>query len=156
LVFDSWLERILIISILVFRFHFGFPSLWQVVSDITDLLGKPNISDFYPGLAQFDLQGIERQMMRLAKRFDRIFEQMIEKKLKMEGEGGKGSLDGGEKSKDFLQFLLELKDEEDAKTPLTMTGLKALLMVSLSSPPYIIGCLLLYTVLFCFSNEHTW
>ncbi|XP_010053416.1 flavonoid 3'-monooxygenase CYP75B137 [Eucalyptus grandis] len=100
----------------------------QVVSDITDLLGKPNISDFYPGLAQFDLQGIERQMIGLAKRFDRIFEQMIEKKLKMEGEGGKGSLDGGEKSKDFLQFLLELKDEEDAKTPLTMTGLKALLM----------------------------
>ncbi|KAF8032873.1 hypothetical protein BT93_D1682 [Corymbia citriodora subsp. variegata] len=100
----------------------------QVVSDITDLLGKPNISDFYPSLARFDLQGIERQMKELAKSFDGIFEQMIEKRLKMDREGGNGSLDGGENSRDFLQFLLELKDEEDAKTPLTMTGLKALLM----------------------------
>ncbi|KAF8032876.1 hypothetical protein BT93_D1685 [Corymbia citriodora subsp. variegata] len=105
----------------------------QVVSDMTDLLGKPNISDFYPYLAQFDLQGIERQMKGLVKRFDQIFEQMIEKRLKMEREDRNGSLDGGEKSKDFLQFLLELKDEEDAKTHLTMTGLKALLMASFSS-----------------------
>ncbi|KAL3743206.1 hypothetical protein ACJRO7_018499 [Eucalyptus globulus] len=93
----------------------------QVVSDMTELLAKPNISDFYPSLARFDLQGIERQMKGLVKRFDGIFEKMIQQRLKMEREGGSGC-------QDFLQFLLKLKDEEDAKTPLTMTGLKALLM----------------------------
>ncbi|XP_030524726.1 flavonoid 3'-monooxygenase CYP75B137-like [Rhodamnia argentea] len=94
----------------------------QAISNLTKLLGKPNISDFYPSLARFDLQGIERQMKGLAKRFDGIFEKMIEQRLKMQRDGGI------EESKDFLQFLLEWKDEEDAKTPLTMTGLKGLLM----------------------------
>ncbi|XP_010053414.2 flavonoid 3'-monooxygenase CYP75B137, partial [Eucalyptus grandis] len=93
----------------------------QVVSDMTELLGKPNVSDFYPGLARFDFQGIEKRMKGLGKRFDGIFEKMIAQRLRMER-------DGRSHCKDFLQFLLELKDEEDAKTPLTMTGLKALLM----------------------------
>nr|AYN73068.1 CYP706C55 [Eucalyptus cladocalyx] len=100
----------------------------QAVSSLTKLLGKPNISDFYPSLARFDLQGIERQMKGLAKRFDGIFQKMIEQRLKMQRENGSESLDGGEENKDFLQFLLNLKDEEDAQTQLTTTGLKALLM----------------------------
>ncbi|KAF8032878.1 hypothetical protein BT93_D1687 [Corymbia citriodora subsp. variegata] len=100
----------------------------QAVSNLTKLLGKPNISDFYPSLARFDLQGIERQMKGLAKRFDEIFEKMIEQRLKMQRENGSESMEGGGEKKDFLQFLLNLKDEEDAQTPLTMTGLKALLM----------------------------
>ncbi|XP_059641344.1 flavonoid 3'-monooxygenase CYP75B137-like [Cornus florida] len=91
----------------------------QVAAEITCLMGKPNLSDFYPGLARFDLQGIEKQMNGLVVRFDRMFDIMIDQRLKMDGQGG---------TKDFLQFLLQLKDEGDAKTPLTMTHLKALLM----------------------------
>ncbi|GLT91006.1 hypothetical protein SLE2022_089160 [Rubroshorea leprosula] len=30
----------------------------EVISDITELLGLPNISDFFPALARFDLQGL--------------------------------------------------------------------------------------------------
>lgn len=100
----------------------------QAMSNLTKLLGKPNISDFYPSLARFDLQGIERQMKGLAKRFDGICEKMIQQRLKMQTESGSESLDGGEERKDFLWFLLNWKDEEDAKIPLTLTGLKALLM----------------------------
>uniref|UniRef100_A0A5B7BIH9 Putative geraniol 8-hydroxylase-like n=1 Tax=Davidia involucrata TaxID=16924 RepID=A0A5B7BIH9_DAVIN len=91
----------------------------QLVAEMTSLLGKPNISDFYPGLARFDLQGIQKQMRGLTQRFDRIFDSMIDQRLKM---------DSGEDRKDFLQFLLKLKDEGDAKMPLPMTHLKALLM----------------------------
>ncbi|XP_030947922.1 geraniol 8-hydroxylase-like [Quercus lobata] len=94
----------------------------EVVSEMTELLGKPNISDFYPGLARFDLQGIKKQMDGLAKRFDRIFDVMINQRLKIDKEGG------SKDSKDFLQFLLKLKDEGDSKTPMTMIHLKALLM----------------------------
>ncbi|KAF3448400.1 hypothetical protein FNV43_RR09113 [Rhamnella rubrinervis] len=90
----------------------------EIVAEITELLGKPNVSDFYPGLARFDLQGIAKQMDGLAGRFDGIFDRVI-------GEQAKG---GGEKRKDFLDFLLRLKDENDAKTPFTMNHLKALLM----------------------------
>ncbi|KAM3687085.1 hypothetical protein ACJW31_10G049900 [Castanea mollissima] len=94
----------------------------EVVSEMTELLGKPNISDFFPGLARFDLQGIKKKMDGLAKRFDRIFHVMINQRLKIDKEGG------SKDSKDFLQFLLKWKDEGDSKTPMTMIHLKALLM----------------------------
>ncbi|CAK9173162.1 unnamed protein product [Ilex paraguariensis] len=94
----------------------------QVVTEMTELLGMPNVSDFYPGLARFDLQGIKKKMKGLAERFDRIFETMIDQRVKMDSATAK-------ESKDFLQVLLQLKDEGDAKMPLTMTHLKALLMV---------------------------
>ncbi|KAM5572788.1 flavonoid 3'-monooxygenase CYP75B137-like [Rosa sericea] len=95
----------------------------QVVGEMTELLAKPNVSDFYPGLARFDLQGVFKQMEGLGKRFDAIFERVIDQRLRMEKEGAKE-----EGSKDFLTFLLRLKEEGDSKTPFTMTHLKALLM----------------------------
>lgn len=95
----------------------------QLVMEITELLGKPNISDFYPGLARFDLQGVRKKMKGLALRFDRIFNSVIEQRIEMDKQSGN---EGG---KDFLQLLLNLKDEEDSQTPFTMTHLKALLMV---------------------------
>ncbi|XLS44654.1 hypothetical protein HN51_001519, partial [Arachis hypogaea] len=90
----------------------------EVVAEMTALLGKPNVSDFFPALARFDLQGVEKQMHALVPRFDGIFERMIGKRVE----------EGNKKSTDFLQFLLDLKDEGDSKTPLTMVQLKSLLM----------------------------
>lgn len=101
----------------------------QVIAEMTQLLGTPNISDFYPGLARFDFQGIEKKMKGLVKRLDVIFDGMIDQRSKINGEGGTGAGDGAKQSKDFLEFLLQLKDEGHAKTPLTMVHVKALLMV---------------------------
>lgn len=91
----------------------------QVVSEMTELLGKPNISDFYPGLARFDLQGSAKKMKGLVHRFDGIFDTIINRRVKMDGS----------ESKDFLQFLLKLKVQGNEEVPFTMTHLKALLMV---------------------------
>ncbi|XP_020419412.1 flavonoid 3',5'-hydroxylase [Prunus persica] len=61
-------------------------------------------------------------MARLARRFDGIFEKVIDQRLRMEKEGAKKSID-------VLTFLLKMKDEGgDSKTPFTMTHVKALLM----------------------------
>ncbi|CAK8562839.1 unnamed protein product [Lathyrus sativus] len=94
----------------------------EAVAEMTGLLGKPNVSDFFPGLARFDLQGVVKEMNALVPRFDRIFEKMISERVKKEEEGKESE------SKDFLQFLLNLKDEGDSKTPFTSTHVKALLM----------------------------
>ncbi|GKV38118.1 hypothetical protein SLEP1_g46064 [Rubroshorea leprosula] len=91
----------------------------EVISDITELLGLPNISDFFPALARFDLQGLAKRMGKLAKKLDTIFDRIIEQRLKYGDE---------EENKDFLQFLLKLKDEGDPNTPFTMTHVRALLM----------------------------
>ncbi|CAL5356003.1 unnamed protein product [Camellia sinensis] len=71
-----------------------------------------------------ELLGIQKQTKGLVKRFDRIFENIIDQRLKMDGHGSGTA----EESVEFLQFLLKLKDDGDAKTPLTITHLKALLM----------------------------
>ncbi|KAF5755331.1 putative cytochrome P450 [Helianthus annuus] len=90
----------------------------QLIGEMTGYLMTPNLSDLYPALAPFDLQGIVKNMKVLAKRLDGIFETMIDQRRKMGGEG----------NKDFLQFLLELKDSGDSNPPFTTTHLKALLM----------------------------
>ncbi|KAI7995333.1 Cytochrome P450 76C1 [Camellia lanceoleosa] len=84
------------------------------------LLGKPNLSDFFPGLARFDLQGVEREMKEMVVDVERVFDSVIDARVKMEAVN-----DGGKK--DFLQILLELKGEGGA-TPITKTQVKALLM----------------------------
>ncbi|KAF3448401.1 hypothetical protein FNV43_RR09114 [Rhamnella rubrinervis] len=96
----------------------------EVVSQMTQIAGKPNISDFYPGLARFDFQGIAKQSETLARRLDAIYERMIGQRRKLE------ESEVGEKSKDFLEFLLRLVDEQDdnSSTPLTLNHLKALFM----------------------------
>ncbi|KAK9074819.1 hypothetical protein SSX86_003138 [Deinandra increscens subsp. villosa] len=92
----------------------------QVIIEIVRYLGMPNLSDFYPGLAPFDLQGVKRKMKILAKRFDVIFETMIEQRRKINGE---------DEYKDLLQFLLHLQDRgEYSNPPFTITHLKALFM----------------------------
>ncbi|XP_012850486.1 PREDICTED: flavonoid 3'-monooxygenase-like [Erythranthe guttata] len=96
----------------------------ELLGEMTELMGVPNISDFYPGLERFDLQGIGKKMQRLARRFDRIFETIIHQRLKMNAEDKVN-----ESKEDFLQFLLQMKEDGgDAKTPFNKSHLKALLM----------------------------
>ncbi|KAL5748551.1 hypothetical protein ACOSP7_025591 [Xanthoceras sorbifolium] len=95
----------------------------QVISEITELLVKPNISDFYPALARFDLQGVTNKMKRLSWKIEMILDKVIDQRLKMDGENR-----NKQECKDFLQFLLRLKEEGDSTPPLNMTHIKALLM----------------------------
>ncbi|KAF3324988.1 geraniol 8-hydroxylase-like protein [Carex littledalei] len=91
----------------------------KVIADIIDLLGQPNVSDFFSALAQFDLQGIQSKMEVLRVRLDRIFERMIEKKCSGEGE----------RADDLLGVMLKMEREGGgSKNPFTMTHVKALLM----------------------------
>ncbi|KAG5592999.1 hypothetical protein H5410_043513 [Solanum commersonii] len=66
--------------------------------------------------------GVTKKMKVLAKRFDKIFESIIDQRQKLDRNGV------CHESKNFLQVLLKLKDEADPKIPLTMTEIKALLM----------------------------
>lgn len=99
----------------------------EAASEITELLGKPNISDFFPTLAGFDIQGVERQMKRAFLSAEQVIDSIIDRKMKKSTAKEERASDNGEK-KDFLQFLLDLKVQEDTETPITMTQIKALLM----------------------------
>eukprot|EP00262_Sarcandra_glabra_P017083 TRINITY_DN5745_c0_g1_i2.p1 TRINITY_DN5745_c0_g1~~TRINITY_DN5745_c0_g1_i2.p1 ORF type:complete len:343 (-),score=27.99 TRINITY_DN5745_c0_g1_i2:251-1279(-) len=103
-----------------------------VLQEIAELVSQPNVSDLFPVLAQFDIQGIGRKTKGVSARIDRISEGIIDRRLKMDAEGGKqGSAKRG--SKDLLRFFLEMKEAADPKAPFTKTHLKALFLVILLS-----------------------
>ncbi|KAI8546474.1 hypothetical protein RHMOL_Rhmol07G0120600 [Rhododendron molle] len=59
-----------------------------LVFKILELLSKPNVSDFFPILARFDVQGVEREMKRLSKWVDRIFDPLQSGMSRREGDQG--------------------------------------------------------------------
>ncbi|KAL0902866.1 hypothetical protein M5K25_028459 [Dendrobium thyrsiflorum] len=89
----------------------------HLVGEITELLGRPNVSDFFPALSRFDLQGIVREMRVLLERFDGIFARIIE----MKREKGLKDEKKVEEKMDFLDYML-------IKEPFTINHVKALLM----------------------------
>ncbi|KAK9069204.1 hypothetical protein SSX86_013320 [Deinandra increscens subsp. villosa] len=98
----------------------------KVVTGVVEIAEGLNISDFFPMLARFDLQGVRRKMERQMKQFDRIFESTIEERTgsKSEKIGEEVKQDG---TKDLLEILLELKDDSTMPS-INMTQLKALVV----------------------------
>ncbi|KZV40983.1 ferruginol synthase-like [Dorcoceras hygrometricum] len=96
----------------------------EVMSKLVDLLGKPNVSDFLPVLAKFDVQGIEKEAKRLAPSFHELLDSLISERMKTIETGH--SKDGGRK--DYLQILLELKEQQDSETSIGLPQIKAILM----------------------------
>nr|CAB3481654.1 unnamed protein product [Digitaria exilis]CAB3483741.1 unnamed protein product [Digitaria exilis] len=95
----------------------------HLVAEITEMLGAPNVSDFFPALARFDLQGIRKKSDVLKERFNQMFARIIEQRVKADHAGGEPP------APDFLEYMLKLEKEGgDGKTTFTMTNVKALLM----------------------------
>ncbi|KAJ0578365.1 putative cytochrome P450 [Helianthus annuus] len=89
---------------------------------IVQLLGRMNISDFFPILARFDLQGVERDSEKIRNKLDQLFTTIIDGRIES---NLKESED--EEKKDFLQVLLNYKDEKGA-IPLSRDEIKLILL----------------------------
>ncbi|KAK4435114.1 Flavonoid 3'-monooxygenase [Sesamum alatum] len=104
----------------------------EKVSKFIELLEKPNLSDFFPVLAKFDFQGIVKEMKGLMPSFDEILDYVINDRLKIMDSGQvEGEVSGGKRGKDFVQILLDLKEQKVAEESMTLTQIKALLIVSI-------------------------
>ncbi|KAI3686415.1 hypothetical protein L1987_80091 [Smallanthus sonchifolius] len=98
----------------------------EVASNIVKILGRLNFSDYFPILAMFDLQGVEREMKTQLNKLDKLFTGIIEHRIESNLKRQQDEV-GHEGKKDFVQMLLEHRDEKDG-TPLSMTQMKALLL----------------------------
>nr|XP_043631555.1 geraniol 8-hydroxylase-like [Erigeron canadensis] len=99
-----------------------------LASKIFELFGKPNVSDFFPSLAWFDIQGIERESNQQHKKLDRFFTRMIEErtesKFKKFDNKGVGHDQQGVNKKDFLEVLIELTEQKQ----INVTQMKGLML----------------------------
>nr|UVC58034.1 CYP706V3 protein [Isodon rubescens] len=94
-----------------------------LVSQMLKLLIKPNLSDFFPVLARFDLQGVVRDTTALVKKLEAIMEDAIDERIKKPHAGVEE-----EGRKDFLQTLVDLMQDESNKESLGMVQIKAMLI----------------------------
>jgi hypothetical protein len=94
-----------------------------MVVELMTSAGFFNIGDFIPSVAWMDLQGIERGMKKLHRRFDVLLTKMIEDHSATSHER-KGK-------PDFLDVLMANQENSDGAR-LCLTNIKALLLVSLS------------------------
>ncbi|KAL6640921.1 hypothetical protein ACP70R_019102 [Stipagrostis hirtigluma subsp. patula] len=84
----------------------GSREFQEVVTDIMEAVGSPNVSDFFPALAAADLQGWRRRLAGLFARLHRIFDAEIDRRIH--------DRDAGEPRKnDFLDLLLDAASRDD-------------------------------------------
>lgn len=101
----------------------------QLVMETINLLTRPNISDFFPLVAWFDVRGIEQRMRKCISRLDRIYEDIMGRRMNLDGveDGNAGATVG----KDFLSILLRVMNDDNPKKPISCTNIKALITVIL-------------------------
>ncbi|KAG7947224.1 hypothetical protein I3843_14G082600 [Carya illinoinensis] len=97
--------------------------LKHIFAELVMILGKPNVSDLFLALARFDLQGIRRKAKRISETIDGSLA-----KAKEEGTTKTGQ-------KDFLQVLLELREQDNGAPSMSMTQVKALVFTLRLHPP---------------------
>ncbi|KAK3041050.1 hypothetical protein RJ639_026847 [Escallonia herrerae] len=91
------------------------------VSAFSVLVEKPNVSDFFPLLARFDIQGIEKETKKISLWVDQFFDMLFEQRMK-------GNVGTQNDQKDFVQSLLELRDQQGPGSSITLKHMKSLLL----------------------------
>ncbi|ESR59261.1 hypothetical protein CICLE_v10014861mg [Citrus x clementina] len=101
-------------------------------AELMVLLGTPNISDIFPMLSWLDIQGIERRAKKISLWFEKIINSTVEKyrskDFNVEGKERAGENFEGSRNKNFLQLLLELQENEDGSSSISMNQFKAVLV----------------------------
>lgn len=93
--------------------------VWRIMEDA----GKLNLSDYFPALKWFDLQGVRRHVMSSYQRLHEIFDDLIQKRLKQRQQ------DSYPPNGDFLDVLLDQCPQED-ESDFTVESIKPLILVN--------------------------
>ncbi|OVA07893.1 Cytochrome P450 [Macleaya cordata] len=85
----------------------------EMVWEILEVVGAPNLADLIPFLKIFDPQGLKRRVSKVVKRFDDFFEKLIDERMEERKKGLKMNENGRLDMLDvFLNYKSEKKDDE--------------------------------------------
>ena len=96
-----------------------------VVEEALHLAAIPNIGDFIPFLAPFDLQGFTKRMKELSKVFDNFFEKIIDEHIR--------SKDEDDRTKDFVDLMLSFMGSKESEYFIEKPNVKAMMLVWISN-----------------------
>lgn len=101
----------------------------DLVDTIMEEAGKPNVSDFFPVLQRFDLQGMRKRIKPCYTRLHQIFDDIIDKRLQSRAIGSNAG--------DFLDVLI---DEFGNNEPIfNRVNIKPLILVRNGKLCYLVG-----------------
>ncbi|PON41315.1 Cytochrome P450, E-class, group I [Parasponia andersonii] len=92
----------------------------EMLGELFLLNGVLNIGDWIPWLRFLDLQGYEKRMKALKKRFDRFHQQVLDEHKAKRGKEQNGNF----APKDMVDLLLELAENPDLEVKLNYDGVK--------------------------------
>ena len=98
--------------------------LKELVWGLMEEAGSPNVADFYPLLKLVDPQGFRVRMTAYMKRFYRIFDELIDARIKARGE-----MVCAAEEKDVLDALINMAHDDG--TRFHLHDIRHLLLVSL-------------------------
>ncbi|WCJ31801.1 Cytochrome P450 71AU50 [Euphorbia peplus] len=91
-----------------------------VIQEGMELAATPNLGDYIPQIAPFDLQGLTKQMKALSKVFDAFFEKIIEEHIQFK--------DDNNRTKDFVDVMLEFMGSEESEYRIGRDHVKAIML----------------------------
>lgn len=97
----------------------------DMIKEVFFLSGAINIGDFIPWLEWLDLQGLRRRQKSCHNTFDAFFEMVIEEHI--EKSKSKNNDDGADTTKDFVDVMLALMDNNDLEIKITRDNIKAVI-----------------------------
>lgn len=102
--------------------------VWRIMEDA----GKPNLSDYFPALKRFDLQGLRRHIRVSYARMHLIFDRIIAKRLQSRASAHRNSAAPAGHG-DFLDVLLDhcahQDQADDSDAAITLETIKPLILV---------------------------
>ncbi|RWW22454.1 hypothetical protein GW17_00013341 [Ensete ventricosum] len=100
----------------------------RLVEEVSELTGKFNLADYIGLCKNLDLQGFDRRLEDVRRRFDDMMEKIL--KDKEAGRAKRTEMGGGRQ--DLLDMLIDISEDASAETRLTRDNIKAFVMVLLS------------------------
>ncbi|CAL9169013.1 unnamed protein product [Musa hybrid cultivar] len=98
-----------------------------VAREITDVLGRVYAVDMFPSLKLLHVLSCAKfKLHRIRRRFDKIIDDIV-KEHEVKAKMNKGR-QVAEVKEDIIDALLRLKDESERQVPLTMDGIKAVIL----------------------------
>jgi hypothetical protein len=105
----------------------GFKAL---IHEGMQVAATPNLGDYIPFIAPFDLQGLTRRMKAVSKIFDDFFEKIIDEHVQSKDKN---------KIKDFVDVMLSFMGFQESEYRIERSNIKAIILVIIhTTPPNIV------------------
>ncbi|KAG1364231.1 cytochrome P450 93A3 [Cocos nucifera] len=95
----------------------------KLVEETAELTGKFNLADYIGFCKNLDLQGFDKRLEDLRRRFDGMMERIMKEK-----EAARKEMRNGDRAKDLLDILLDISEDETAEVKLSRENIKAFIL----------------------------